>query len=111
MKKAGTRYLHSLLKDCASALNLCLFIKGHSSTAMSKHNLSSNPVVQYVPYAPKKPLSNWGGRACAILYGEGKKKERETETDVTKQQINSEDTASGGEQYIHNTIMAEREKD
>lgn len=37
--------------------------------------------------------------------------ERETETDVTTQQINSEGTASGGEQYIHNTIMAEWEKD
>jgi len=105
--EASTGYLRSVLEDGASALNLCPFIKGHSSSAMSKHNLSPKLVVQYVPHVPRKPPSNWEGTACSILQREKKK----TETDVTTQQINSKDTSSGGEQYIHNTIMAEWEKD
>lgn len=46
-----------------------------------------------------------------MFYFVGEKKTRETETDVTTQQINSEGTASGEEQYIYNIIMAERERD
>lgn len=38
-------------------------------------------------------------------------RKKEAETDVTIEQINSEGMASEGEQFIHNTIMAEWEKD
>lgn len=60
--------MHLVLKECASILNLCPFIKGHSSAAMSKHNLSSKLVVQNVSEVPVKPpvtgeeehIPSWG---------------------------------------------------
>lgn len=58
-------------------------------------------------YLGNLPVTGVGGSMFHFGGGGG----RETETDVTTQQINSEGTASGGEQYIHNTIMAEWEKD
>lgn len=61
---------------------------------MSQMYIGNLPVTEeeeHIPFC-------WGGK-------------KEAETDVTIQQINSEGMASGGEQYIHNTIMAEWEKD
>lgn len=45
------------------------------------------------------------------FWGLGEEEERETEPDVTTELINSEGAASGGEQHIGNTIMAEWVKD
>lgn len=105
----GMGYLHSVVEECASIVILCPFIKDHSSGTMSKHNLSSKVVVQNVSEVPVKPPSYWGGRPHFILaVGKGG---REIEPDDTTEQINSEGEASGGEQHIRNTIMAEWVKD
>lgn len=46
-----------LLEDCASALDLCPLIKGHSSSAASEHNMTAELAVQRALNVPRKQTS------------------------------------------------------